>query len=95
MQLTLPERVTVESASVALRTLEDALRASGNGAAEVTVDASPLKDFDSSALAVLLACRRLAQAAGRRFSVSGMPAPLRELAALYGVDELFDQPLPA
>ena len=51
----------------------------------VLLDASALQIFDSSALAVLLACRRKALALGRRFQIQGMPERLRELAALYGV----------
>ncbi|MES2415399.1 MAG: STAS domain-containing protein [Pseudomonadota bacterium] len=54
----------------------------------VVADASALTGFDSSALAVLLACRREALAAGKNFSVSGLPARLRQLAGLYGVAEL-------
>ena len=49
------------------------------------LDASGLLHFDSSALAVLLACRRQAQALGRQLQLQGMPEKLRELAALYGV----------
>ena len=51
----------------------------------VLLDASPLKQFDSSALAVLLACRRQALALGCSLQVQGLPEPLRELARLYGV----------
>ncbi|MEP6826005.1 MAG: STAS domain-containing protein, partial [Ramlibacter sp.] len=51
-------------------------------------DASALTRFDSSALAVLLECRREALARGKSFSVSGLPARLRDLANLYGVAEL-------
>jgi len=54
----------------------------------VLLDASDLQDFDSSALAVLLACRREAQALGRSLQVEGLSARLRELATLYGVLEL-------
>jgi phospholipid transport system transporter-binding protein len=57
--------------------------------AAVVSDASALRVFDSSALAVLLACRREAVAAGKTFSVLGLPERLRQLAALYGVAELF------
>ncbi|MFC6282609.1 MULTISPECIES: STAS domain-containing protein [Polaromonas] len=57
-------------------------------AAEVVADASTLQEFDSSALAVLLACRREALVAGKAFSVRGLPARLRQLAGLYGVAEL-------
>ena len=59
--------------------------------AEVVADASTLKTVDSSALAVLLACRREAMAAGKTFSVHGLPARLRQLAGLYGVAELIPQ----
>jgi len=49
------------------------------------LDASALQHFDSSALAVLLACRREALALGRSLQVQGMPERLSELARLYGV----------
>lgn len=58
------------------------------GHGEIVVDASALKQFDSSALAVLLECRRLALAAGRDFSVWNAPARLLQLANVYGVEEL-------
>lgn len=51
----------------------------------VLLDASALEEFDSSALAVLLACRRQAQALGRSLQVQGLSDRLRELATLYGV----------
>ncbi len=54
----------------------------------VVVDASGLKHFDSSALAVLLECRRLAQAWGKGFVVRNAPPKLAALAHLYGVDVL-------
>ncbi len=54
----------------------------------VLLDASALEEFDSSALAVLLACRRQAQALGRSLQVQGLSDRLRELAALYGVQVL-------
>ncbi|MES2281330.1 MAG: STAS domain-containing protein [Pseudomonadota bacterium] len=56
--------------------------------AQVVADAGALAEFDSSALAVLLSCRREAMAAGKGFSVSGLPPRLRQLAGLYGVAEL-------
>ena len=55
---------------------------------EVVVDASALRQFDSSALAVLLECRRLALAGGKAFSVHEAPERLLGLASLYGVAEL-------
>ena len=52
------------------------------------LDASDLTEFDSSALAVLLACRREALALGHVFQVQHMPAKLQQLAGLYGVSAL-------
>ena len=49
------------------------------------VDASALTHFDSSGLAVLLACRREALALGQTFEVRQMPDKLQALATLYGV----------
>ena len=71
----------------------DALASSLNGQVSaqpdaVVVDAQQLVEFDSSALAVLLACRRVALAAGKQFSVSGLPSKLAQLATLYGVAQL-------
>ena len=54
----------------------------------VEVGAQQLVEFDSSALAVLLACRRAALAAGKQFSVSALPSKLAQLATLYGVAQL-------
>ncbi len=56
--------------------------------AQVVVDASELARFDSSALAVLLACRREVLAKGGSFSVRGAPDRLQRLAGLYGVKDL-------
>jgi phospholipid transport system transporter-binding protein len=52
------------------------------------IDGSTLEQFDSSALAVLLACRRMAQANQRGFLVQALPPKLAALAQLYGVDAL-------
>ena len=52
------------------------------------VDASALQRFDSSALAVLLQCRREGMSQGRGFTVRALPERLRSLAKLYGVDLL-------
>ena len=56
--------------------------------AQVVVDASALQEFDSSALALLLACRREALVSGKSFTVTGLPQRLGQLANLYGVAEL-------
>ncbi len=53
------------------------------------VDLSELAHGDSSALAVLLALRRRAQAEGHRgLTFPGMPAMLDALARVYGVESL-------
>ena len=84
--LLLPDTVTLREAQDTLRMLSQALQR--DGADLLTVDASPLRNFDTAVLAVLLECRRLAQAWGKRFAVHGAPAKLTSLAKLYGVDEL-------
>lgn len=84
--LLLPAEITHDQAAACCRMLAQGLR-SQPGAA-VVADASGLSSFDSSALAVLLECRREALALGKSLSVSRMPPRLRELATLYGVAEL-------
>lgn len=59
-----------------------------DGSGPFTVDASALTTYDTSTIALLLQARRMAQAAGRGFSVVGAPVQLAQLAALYGVEEL-------
>ncbi|MFT3664332.1 STAS domain-containing protein [Piscinibacter sp.] len=84
--LLLPATLTLREARDTQRLLAQALEGERDG--EVVVDASPLQQFDTSALAVLLECRRLAQASGRPFRVGNAPDKLSALAALYGVGEL-------
>ena len=55
------------------------------GSGPARIDLSGLTQFDSSALAVLLDCKRQALAAGRSLEPSGWPDRLQELARLYGV----------
>jgi phospholipid transport system transporter-binding protein len=84
--LVLPASVTNREARDTLRLLAQAMRS--DAAEGVVIDASPLQQLDSSAIAVLLECRRLAQASGRRFELRGAPPKLASLAQLYGVDTL-------
>ncbi len=83
--LILPSEITHSSARACAHMLVQALQ---QGEAAIVADASALTRFDSSALAVLLECRREAQVAGKTFSVRGLPTRLRSLAAMYGVAEL-------
>lgn len=70
------------------QTLDQAAAQGNVDAAMLTVDGSTLVQFDSSALAVLLECQRMARAKGRAFAVQSLPPKLVELARLYGVDGL-------
>ena len=85
--LVLPSTLTHVEARDILGMLSQALASEPEGAT-VPLDASALKQFDSSALAVFLECQRLAQASGRRFVLRQPPAKLQALAKLYGVDAL-------
>jgi phospholipid transport system transporter-binding protein len=84
--LVLPAELTHAQAPACCRMLAQALRTEAG--TQAVADASSLREFDSSALAVLLECRREALALGKSFAVSQLPARLRELATLYGVAEL-------
>ncbi len=84
--LVLPAELTQAHAPACARMLAQALRAEPQQ--QVVADASALLQFDSSALAVLLDCRREALALGKQFAVAHMPPRLRELAGVYGVAEL-------
>jgi phospholipid transport system transporter-binding protein len=84
--LALPPELTHRQARATLQQLLAALAAATGD--EACVDARALRVFDSSALAVLLECRRTALAAGRRFAVQGLPPGLAGMAGLYGVQDL-------
>ena len=87
MELRLPAILTHAQANNCARALQSAIRL-GQSGPTVVVNAAALQRFDSSALAVLLDCRRFAVAMGLSFAVAGMPGRLRQLAGLYGVAEL-------
>jgi phospholipid transport system transporter-binding protein len=89
--LILPAELLHDQAAACSRMLAQGMRSQAEPA--VVADAAALTRFDSSALAVLLDCRREALALGKTFSVIRMPARLRELANLYGVAELLPAPV--
>ena len=93
--LLMPATVTLGEARDVLRMLAQALVREPKE--QVVVDASGLQQFDSSALAVLIECGRLAQASGRAFAVRGAPEKVSKLARLHGVDALLppDERAPA
>jgi phospholipid transport system transporter-binding protein len=90
--LLLPETLTLNEARDTLRLLKVSLEREAEPL--LVIDGSQLQRFDSSALAVLLECRRLAQAWGKRFELTALPEKLGELSRLYGIDELLT-PSPA
>ncbi len=81
--LVLPSSLPHDDAPACMRMLQQGL--AGQSGSAAVVDAMALTRFDSSALAVLLECRREAAALGRAFAVKGLSPRLRELATLYGV----------
>jgi len=84
--LLLPATLTAKEATDTRRLLTQAVKTLTQ--AEVIVDASNLRQFDSSALAVLLECHRAAEAFGKPFALRSAPPKLAALARLYGVDVL-------
>lgn len=82
----LPISLTLRDAQSALATLRRSFAASSG---EVWhVDAAPIVQLDTSALAVLLECARMAAEGRRTLQIVGAPARLSDLAKLYGVDGL-------
>lgn len=81
----LPAELTLASA-VGLR--RQALAALAAAPAPWVVDARALQTFDSAALSWLLELRR--HAPQQRLEVQAVPQRLRDLAAAYGLDFLFE-----
>ena len=81
----LPERLTLEQAVPVLAQLRAALQQRSGLA---VIDASDLRECDSSAVAVLLELRRVLQQQGRALQLQHSPQRLRDLVTLYGVQEL-------
>jgi len=68
----------------------DVLRASKALAlpANGIVDVSGVVHADSAALAVMISLKRRASGEGRTLKITGLPASLRSLAIVYGVEDL-------
>ena len=84
--LNLPATLTQNQATACLDQLTQEVRIADE--ALVLVNGAQLNSFDSSALAVLLAVRRECARAGKLFAVQGLPQRLRDLAVLYGIEQL-------
>lgn len=88
--LPLPEQITQRNATALLQDLLAQFARAAPAAASLHVDAGALAQFDSSALALLLALRRQAHSQQRVFSVQHLPQGLRALAQVYGIDSLLE-----
>lgn len=83
---TLPESLGLKEAAAVLQSLRAQMHQEPG--AQTVIDAVDLRHFDSSALAVLLDCKREAARQKKGFSLQGAPPKLLALADLYGVREL-------
>jgi len=89
----LPASLTLRDAPAVLESLRQAFAADGE--AVWRIDAALVAQLDTSALAVLLECARMAAAAKRKLEIVGVPPRLGDLAQLYGVNELLGIMCPA
>lgn len=87
--IALPAVLTADTALVAQAALLRSMQAQPAGA-EIALDASGVQSFDSAGLALLLACRRAAQARKQSLRVQGWTPSLQSLAQVYGVMPLLD-----
>lgn len=83
-----PSSLTLSHAQAVLQGFRLAFSQASAAGKGWVLDLGPLEHFDSSALAVLIDCRRQAQAASQPLVIKGAPDALLELARLYGVTEL-------
>jgi phospholipid transport system transporter-binding protein len=83
----LPVRLTHAEAPACLAACAVELRRTTAGE-PAELDAGALQDFDSSAVALLLALARVARERGVELRLLALPPRLRELAVLYGVGSL-------
>ena len=82
----LPPSLTLKDAQAVLESLRQSFAAEGGDTWRI--DASPVAQLDTSALAVLLECARMAASAKRKLEIVNAPARMSDLAHLYGVDGL-------
>jgi len=82
--------ITIELASVVVETGGVLLAAAcaGRPDASLSIDLAGLSEFDSAALGVLFEWQRRVVALGGQLHFANLPAKLRTLAGLYGVEAL-------
>ena len=84
----LPARLMQAQAQAVANELAPLLAACVSEGGKAVLDASALSQFDSSALAVILACRRAVLAQGAQLQITGLPERAQALAKVYGLSEL-------
>ena len=84
----LPAVLVQNTAQAVANELAGVLAASTPQGGEAVLDASALAQFDSSALAVILACRRAVQTRGAQLHIIGLPERAQALAKVYGLADL-------
>jgi phospholipid transport system transporter-binding protein len=83
----LPVKITHQEAELVFKRFNESLKAlKAPDMTSFVVDASGLKEFNSSSLALLLAFKRQLQSKGLSLEVTHLPAQLHNLAKVYGVD---------
>lgn len=82
----LPASLTLRDAQAVLESLRQSF--AGQSGDVWQIDASPVVQLDTSALAVLLECSRMAAATKRKLQIVNAPPRMSDLAHLYGVDGL-------
>lgn len=82
----LQERLTLQESVQELARLDSALKALPGPT--VSIDASALRVFDTSAVSVLLELRKRLMAQGKTLAVTQWPKRLSDLVRLYGVSDL-------
>jgi len=82
----LPASLTLKDAQAVLESLRQSFAADSGDTWRI--DAAPVAQLDTSALAVLLECARMAADAKRKLEIVNAPARMSDLAHLYGVDSL-------
>ena len=91
--LKMPNSARMSEAGQAWKALQASLRAEAmqikNAAGSaMTLSVADLRDFDSSALSLLLSAKRLSVDEGVELKIVDVPAKLHELARVYGVSDL-------
>lgn len=84
----LPAVLMQAQAQAVANELASVLGACVSQGGEAVLDASALTQFDSSALAVILACRRAVLARGAQLRIAGLPARAQALTKVYGLSDL-------